>query len=72
MAARNWLMRWTPSSDRPITLVTEPDGPVVVVDHDELDAIAKALAERTADVIREHLHVDDDTDWCPLCQVEHH
>jgi hypothetical protein len=64
-------MRWTPGSSRPVTLVTEPGGPVVVVDHEELDAIARALAKTTADVIREHLHVEPDADtWCPICQIE--
>ena len=70
-------MRWTPTATGPMTLVTEPDGPVIVVNHDELDAIAHTLADRAAELIRDHLHLDldlddhaeDDESWCPLCQA---
>jgi hypothetical protein len=64
-------MRWGPESSRPITLVTEPDGPVLVVDRDEIDAIARVLADRAAELIREHLHVDEaEASWCPLCEAD--
>jgi hypothetical protein len=57
--------------NRTLTLAVEPDGPVIVVDHDEIDALARALADRTAGLIREHLHVDQaESAWCPLCQAE--
>ena len=49
-------MRWTPGSSRPVTLVTEPGGPVVVVDHEELDALLRWVrsgGEREAAALRE-------------------